>query len=62
MILRNFLNFIDQLLENITNQFRSIYLNSSFYDKKISKIYYKELLYKPSPHLISSLIRSTTLL
>ena len=60
MILRNFLNFIKQLLENITNQFRSIYLNSSFYDKKISKIYYKELLYKPSPHLLSSLIRYQT--
>ena len=60
MILRNFLNFINQLLENINNQIRSFYLNSSFYDKKISKIYYQDLVYKPSPHLLSSLIKYQT--
>ena len=60
MILRNFLNFINQLLENIGNQIRSFYLNSSFYDKKISKIHYQELVYKPSPHLLSSLIKYQT--
>ncbi len=60
MILRNFLNFIDQLLESINNQIRRFYLNSGFYDKKISKIYYRELLYKPSPHLLSSLIKYQT--
>ncbi len=57
MILRNFLNFFSQLLEKINKQIRSIYLNSSFYDKKISKIYYEELIYKPSPHLLASLIK-----
>jgi len=60
MILRNFLNFIDQLLENISNQIRSFYLNSNFYDKKISKVYNQELIYKPSPHLLSSLINYQT--
>ena len=60
MILRNFLNFINQLLENINNQIRSFYLNSGFYDKKISKIYYQDLVYKPSPHLLSSLIKYQT--
>ena len=60
MILRNFLNFINQLLENINNQIRSFHLNSGFYDKKISKIYYQELLYKPSPYLLSSLIKYQT--
>tara|TARA_B100001057_G_scaffold398610_1_gene409229 strand:- start:1910 stop:3538 length:1629 start_codon:yes stop_codon:yes gene_type:complete len=60
MILRNFLNFIDQLLENISNQIRSFYLNSNFYDKKISKVYNQELIYKPSPHLLSSLIKYQT--
>ena len=60
MILRNFLNFINQLLENINIQVRSFYLNSGFYNKKISKIYYRELLYKPSPHLLSSLIKYQT--
>ena len=60
MILRNFLNFINQLLENINNQIRSLYFNSGFYDRKISKIYYKELFYKPSPYLLSSLIKYQT--
>ena len=60
MILRNFLNFINQLLENINNQIRSFYFNSGFYDRKISKIYYKELFYKPSPYLLSSLIKYQT--
>ena len=60
MILRNFLNFINQLLENIKNKLRSLYFNSGFYDRKISKIYYKELFYKPSPYLLSSLIKYQT--
>ena len=57
MILRNILNFINHHLEKINSQLRNIYLNSTFYDKKISKIYYNELTYKPSPHLLSSLIK-----
>ena len=57
MILRKLFNFISQLLENINKQIRNIYLKSSFYDKKISKIYNDELVYKPSPHLLSSLIK-----
>ncbi|MGL3828417.1 heparinase II/III domain-containing protein [Candidatus Pelagibacter communis] len=60
MILRNFLNFIIQFLENLDQQFRKIYLNSNFYDKKISKIYNEEFVYKPSPHLLSSLINYQT--
>ena len=60
MILRNLLNFIIQLLENINKQVRNIYLNSSFYEKKISKIYNDGLIYKPSPHLLSSLIKYQT--
>ncbi len=39
------------------SQFNQIYLNSKFYDKKISKIDSKDLVYKPSPHLLSSLIK-----
>jgi len=56
MILRNFLNFIIQFLENLSQQVRKIYLNTNFYDKKISKIHNEEFVYKPSPHLLSSLI------
>ncbi len=57
MFLRNPLNFISQFFEKINKQIRNIYLNSKFYDKKISKIYNEELFYKPSPHLLSSLIK-----
>jgi len=57
MILRNPLNFISQLLANTSKQIRSIYLNSNYYDKKISKINNNDLIYKPSPHLLSSLIK-----
>ena len=60
MILRKLFNFISQLLENINKQIRNIYLKSSFYDKKISKIYNEELIYKPSPHLLASLIKYQT--
>ena len=57
MILSDPLNFIGQFLENVNKQIRNIYLNSSFYEKKISKISSEDLIYKPSPHLLSSLIK-----
>ena len=57
MILRNALHFINQFLINISKQLRSIYLNSNYYDKKLSKINFNNLIYKPSPHLLSSLIK-----
>jgi hypothetical protein len=60
MILRKLLNFIAQFQGDIKQQFRNIYLNSNFYDKKISKINNEELIYKPSPHLLSSLIKYQT--
>ena len=34
-----------------------IYKNSKFYDQKISKIYKNSFQYKPSPHLLSSIIK-----
>jgi hypothetical protein len=60
MILRKLLNFIVQFPGGINQQFRNIFLNSNFYDKKISKINNEELIYKPSPHLLSSLIKYQT--
>ena len=57
MILRNLLNFIIQFLNQGTNKLRNFYFNSSYYDKKISKINYNNLIYKPSPHLLSSIIK-----
>ena len=57
MILRNPLNFINQLITNLSKYIRNIYLNSDYYNKKISKINNDDLTYKPSPHLLSSLIK-----
>ena len=49
---RTFNNIIDIIKENLKN----IYKNSSFYEKKISKTLEIDFNYKPSPHLLSSLI------
>jgi uncharacterized heparinase superfamily protein len=49
--------YINRFFLGILNQIRKLYLNSNFYDKKISKINVKDLVYKPSPHLLSSLIK-----
>ena len=57
MILRNSLNFINQFASSTLKHIRNIYLNSSYYDKRISKIINDNLVYKPSPHLLSSLIK-----
>ena len=56
MILRNSLNFVNQFFKKIIFQIRKIYLNSNYYDRKISKINNDYLVYKPSPHLLSSII------
>ena len=49
--------YINRFFLNISNQFKNLYLNSNLYDKKISKTSDKNLVYKPSPHLLSSLIK-----
>ena len=49
--------YINQLFLNFSNQIRKFYLNSNLYDNKISKVFHKNLIYKPSPHLLSSLIK-----
>ena len=49
--------YINHFFLSIFNQLRKFYLNSNFYDKKISKNYIKDFIYKPSPHLLSHLIR-----
>ena len=48
--------YINRFFFNIVNQVRKFYLNSNFYDKKISKVNLKDLIYKPSQHLLSSLL------
>ena len=57
MILKNSLNLISEFFNYLSNQIRKIYLSSKFYNKKISKIDDKIIEYKPSNHLIDSLIK-----
>ena len=49
--------YINQFFFGIISQIKSFYLSSNIYDKKISKFKYKNLVYKPSPHLLSSIIK-----
>ena len=49
--------YINRFFFSILKQLRKFYLHSKFYDKKISKVDDKDLVYKPSPHLLSSLIK-----
>jgi len=49
--------YINRFFLSVLNHIRKFYLNSNFYDKQISKTNNKELIYKPSPHLLTSLIK-----
>jgi uncharacterized heparinase superfamily protein len=42
---------------NIKDNFRKIYQKSNFYDKKISKVIDNNFEYRPSPHLLSSIVK-----
>ena len=56
MINTNSLGILGQFYLNIKDTFKSIYQNSNFYEKKISKTSVNSFEYKPSPHLLSSII------
>ena len=49
--------YINRFFFGFYNQLRKFYLNSNIYDNRISKFYTNHLVYKPSPHLLSSLIK-----
>ena len=57
MINTNSLGILGQFYFNIKESFKSIYQNSNFYEKKISKTFDNSFDYKPSPHLLSSIIK-----
>ena len=57
MINTNSLGILGQFYFNIKESFKSIYQNSNFYEKKISKTFKNSFEYKPSPHLLSSIIK-----
>ena len=57
MINSNSLDILGKFYFNIKGGLKSIYQNSNFYEKKISKTFNSCFEYKPSPHLLSSIIK-----
>ena len=57
MIIKKFLDSISLIYLNIKNRIIRIYQNSNLYDKKISKTYTSTFEYKPSPYLLSSIVK-----
>ena len=51
------INYINEFFFVLKHQLRKIYLNSSIYNKKISKVEAISLVYKPSLNILSSLIK-----
>ncbi len=57
MLHKGFFKALNNFNEIIKKKIRNIYLNSSFYEKKLSKTFNNDFIYKPSPHLLSSIIK-----
>ena len=57
MIIKKSLDILGQFYFNIKESLKSIYRNSNFYEKQISKTFDSSFEYKPSPHLLSSIIK-----
>ncbi len=57
MNFRNSLNFINEFFFSLSTHIRNIYLRSSFYNNKISKLEISNIKYKPSLSILSCLIK-----
>ena len=57
MFLKSSLNYINEFYFILKNQLRKIYLSSSIYNKKISKVDENVLVYKPNLNILSLLIK-----
>jgi len=57
MILKNSISIIYEFFFILSHQIRKLYLNSSIYNKKISKIDNKVLNYRPTLSVLSCLIK-----
>ncbi len=57
MINKNSFGVLGLFYLNLKDNLKKIYQNSNFYEKKISKTYNNNFEYKPSPHLLSSIIK-----
>ena len=56
MVLKNSFYYLNEFFSYIFNSLRKFYLNSSFYNKKISKTHDTSLEYKPSQNLLNCLV------
>ncbi len=57
MIYKNLLRNLSLLYLDLKNNISKIYQNSNLYNNKISKIYNNNFEYKPSPYLLSSIVK-----
>ena len=57
MININYFSILSKFYFNLKNSFKKIYRNSNFYNRKISKTLNNQFRYKPSPHLLSAIIK-----
>ncbi|MBD1139386.1 heparinase II/III-family protein [Pelagibacterales bacterium SAG-MED46] len=57
MINRDFLSNLSLIYLGLKKNLKKIYKNSNLYNKKISKVYNSNFEYKPSPHLLSSIVK-----
>ncbi len=57
MFLKSSFNYINEFYFIFKKQIRKIYLNSSIYNKKISRVDENVLVYRPSLNILSSLIK-----
>ena len=58
MINKSILGNFSIILLTLKNNIRKIYQSSNFYDKKISRVDNVNFGYKPSPYLLSSIVKS----
>ena len=57
MTIKNFIADLSQIYFNLKLSLKQFYQNSNFYDKKISKTKDISFDYKPSPYLLSSIVK-----
>ena len=57
MFLKNSLNLLNEFLYSSRSEIRKLYLRSSIYNNKISKIQFKNITYKPSLSILSCLVK-----
>jgi len=57
MNIKNIIADLSQIYFNLKSSLKQFYQNSNFYDKKITKTRDITFDYKPSPYLLSSLVK-----